>query len=65
MSDASNTWAQIIRQMLFVQSRNGQVYSKVLFSFRINSNPDDFIYITFSGVANANGSRNWEGSIAQ
>ena len=37
MSDASNTWSQAIHQMLFVQSRNSQVYSKVLFSLHINS----------------------------
>ena len=60
MSEASNSWAQIIHQMFFVRSRNGQVYSKVLFSFRINSDPNDFMYVTFSGVANTNGSRNWE-----
>ena len=35
--------------------------SKVGLSFRINSNPDDPMNITLSGVANTNGSRNWEG----
>lgn len=45
----------------YVKSRNGQVYSKLGLSFRINLNPDDPIYIRFSGIANTNGSRNWEG----
>jgi hypothetical protein len=37
------------------------VYSKLGLSFRINENPDDFMYITLGGVASTNGSRNWEG----
>jgi hypothetical protein len=52
---------ELIQQGLFVQSRNGQVYSKVGIAFRINSEPDGLMYINFSGIANANGSRNWEG----
>ena len=28
---------------------------------RIHENPENFINISFSGVANTNGSRNWEG----
>src|SRR5579859_3458441 len=52
---------ELIQQGLFVRSRNGQVYSKVGISFRINSEPDGLMYINFSGIANANGSRNWEG----
>ena len=47
--------------MFFVSSRNGQTYSKVLFSFTINQDPDGFMYASFRGVANTNGSRNWEG----
>jgi hypothetical protein len=45
----------------YVKSRNGQVYSKLSFSFGINLKPDDPVYIGFSGLANTNGSRNWEG----
>jgi hypothetical protein len=37
------------------------VYSKLGLSFRINSDPDGLMNITIGGVANANGSRNWEG----
>ena len=55
-------WAGGFNQALFFTSRNGQVFGKVDFSFRINENPDDFMYVKFSGVANANGSRNWEGA---
>jgi hypothetical protein len=53
----------VIQQSFFVQSRNGQVYSKVGLVFGINDTPDGIMYITFSGVANANGSRNWEAAI--
>jgi len=49
-----------IQQSFFVKSRNGQVYSKVHLLFGINDTPDGFMDITFSGVANTNGSRNWE-----
>ena len=45
----------------FVMSRNGQVYSKLRISFRIDGKPDGFMYMAFTGVANTNGSRNWEG----
>ena len=65
MSNSSNTWYEAVHQMFFVQSRNGQVYGKVNFSFRINQNPDDLVNITFNGVANTNGSRNWEATAPQ
>ncbi len=47
----------------FIRSRNGQVYSKLGLSFRINNTPDRIMYLSFSGVANTNGSRNWEASM--
>jgi hypothetical protein len=65
MSNGSNTWYEAVHQMFFVQSRNGQVYGKVNFSFRINQNPDDLVNITFSGVASTNGSHNWEATAPQ
>jgi hypothetical protein len=52
---------ELIQQGFFVQSRNGQVYSKVGFSLRINSDPDGLMNINFGGVANASASRNLEG----
>ena len=51
----------VIQQVFFIQSRNGQVYSKLGISFRINNVPSGTMYVTFGGVANTNGSRNWEG----
>ena len=45
----------------FIKSRNGQVYSKLGISFAINQTPDEPMDISFSGIANTNGSRNWEG----
>jgi hypothetical protein len=55
----------IIQQAFFVQSQNGQVYSKIGLSFGINEKPDGLMDITFSGVANANSSRNWEATVPQ
>jgi hypothetical protein len=56
---------ELIQQSFFVKSRNGQVYSKLALSFDINSAPDDYMDITFNGVANTNGSRNWEATAPQ
>ncbi len=57
--------AELIQEGYFVQSRDGQVYSKIDISVRINRDPDGLMSIDFSGVANTNASRNWEGSVAQ
>jgi hypothetical protein len=61
----NNNGIDTLDQMLFVQSRNGQVYSKIHLVLGINQTPDGFMYITFKGVANANGSRNWEATAPQ
>jgi len=61
-TNAPYKWFEFFNQGYFVMSRGGQVYSRVGISFRINANPDDFMSINFNGVANANGSRNWEAS---
>ena len=58
-------WAGGFDQGFFIQSRNGQVYSKLGLGFEINIAPDDFMYVTFSGVASTNGSRNWEATVPQ
>jgi len=50
------------RTRFFVESRNGQVYSKLRFDFGVNEKPDDLMYIEFAGIANTNYSRNWEGA---
>jgi len=60
-TNPSHKWFEEFNQGFFVMSRNGQIYSKLGLSFRINENPDDFMYITLGGVASTNGSRNWEG----
>src|ERR1039458_6809827 len=62
---ANNNGPDLVDQMFFVQSRNGQVHSKIHFLFGINDMPDGFIHVTFSGVANTNGSRNWEATVPQ
>jgi len=53
-------WFGGFDQMFFVRSRNGQVYSKLRFSFNINDDPDGFMSIGVRGIANTNSSRNWE-----
>jgi len=56
----NNNGPDLVDKMFFVQSRNGQVYSKVHLLFGINETPDKLMSVTFSGVANTNSSRNWE-----
>ena len=60
-----NKWFGGFDKMLFLESRNDQVYSKVDFSISINQNPDDNVSVEFHGVANTNGSRNWEATVPQ
>ena len=64
-TNAPHKWFGLFNQGFFVMSRNGQVYSKIGLSFRINENQDDFMYVTFSGAASTNGSRNWEATAPQ
>jgi hypothetical protein len=54
-------WFGGFDQGFFLMSRNGQVYSKLRFSFNINDDPDGLMSIAFRGIANTNSSRNWEG----
>ena len=50
-TNAPYKWAGGFDQGFFLMSRNGQIYSKLGLSFRINDNPDGFMYVTFGGVA--------------
>jgi hypothetical protein len=61
MSTTSNSWYQAVHQSFFLTSRNGQIYGKLRLSFHINSEPDGFMNVSFGGVVNTNGSRNFEG----
>jgi hypothetical protein len=63
MSTANQSWHAAVDQMFFIESREGKVYSKVRLIFGINDTPDGFMNITFNGVANTNGSRNWEATV--
>lgn len=65
MSTNDNTWYEAIHRTFFVKSRNGQMYSKFGVYFRINQNPDESMNINFAGIANTNGSRNWEATAPQ
>ena len=59
-TNAPYKWFGGFDQTFFLQSRNGQVYSKVNFGISINQQPDGYIWVEFHGVANTNSSRNWE-----
>lgn len=61
----NNNGPDLVDKMFFIQSRNGQVYSKVHLLFGINNMPDELMSVTFSGVANTNSSRNWEATAPQ
>jgi hypothetical protein len=61
----NNNGPDLVDKAFFIQSRNGQVYSKFGMEFGINATPDGLMYITFTGVANTNGSRNWEATAPQ
>jgi hypothetical protein len=60
-TNAPYRWVGGFNHGFFLRTRNGQVYSKLGLSFRINQQPEQPMYITLSGVANTNRSRNWEG----
>jgi hypothetical protein len=56
----NNNGTDGLDKSFFIQSRNGQVFSKLSFSMGINHQPDGLMYVAFHGVANTNYSRNWE-----
>lgn len=58
-------WHDGIDKELFFKSRGGQVYGKFYLVFGINREPNDSLYFQFRGVANTNGSRNWEATAPQ
>jgi hypothetical protein len=58
-------WFDNIQRVFFLTSRNGQVYSKLSLDFKINDDPNGTMWLQFTGVANANGSRNWEATVPQ
>lgn len=53
-------WSELVDRTFFVKSRNGQIYSRIYFSLSVNSRPAEPMWLTVRGVANTNGSRNWE-----
>jgi hypothetical protein len=56
-----SNWSPKIERRFFVQTRDGGVYTKLFFKVTINRNPTEPAEVTLSGVANTNGSCNWEG----
>lgn len=54
-------WSPTVESWFFVQTRDGGVYTKLSLKVDINRNPDAPADVTLYGVANTNGSCNWEG----
>jgi hypothetical protein len=65
MSHDDPAWFDNIQRVFFLTSRNGQVYSKLSLDFKINDDPNGTMWFQFTGVANANNSRNWEATAPQ
>ena len=65
MNHDDPAWYDNVDKVFFLKSRGGQVYSKLNFDFRINNEPNDLMWFQFRGVANTNGSRNWEATVPQ
>ncbi len=64
MNQNDPAWADNIQKTFFLKSRDGKIYSKFSLDFRVNNQPTDSMWFRFRGVANTNGSRNWEASIS-
>jgi hypothetical protein len=62
MNHDNLAWFDNVQKVFFLSSRGGQVYSKFYLNFGINDDPNEPLWFQFKGVANANGSRNWEGA---
>lgn len=62
MKQDDPAWFDNFRKAFFLKSRDGAAFSKFSFNFGINNKPDDEFSIQIRGVANLNGSRNWEDS---
>ena len=58
-------WFDNIQKVFYLTSRGGQIYSKFSLDFGINDDPNGSMWFQFKGVANANGSRNWEATAPQ
>jgi len=54
-------WSPKVERCFFVQTRDGGVYTKLSLKVAINLNPTEPAEVMLSGVANTNGSCNWEG----
>jgi hypothetical protein len=60
MDHGDRAWFDSFTKTFFLKSRGGQVYSRFDLDFGINLEPNDKIWVQVKGVANTNGSRNWE-----
>jgi hypothetical protein len=59
----SRGWSTNAHGYYFAQTRHGGIYSKMLLNVRINADPKLPYLISIAGVANTNGSCNWEANI--
>jgi hypothetical protein len=62
-ANKSRPWSTNAQGYYFTQTRQGGVYAKMLVNVSINPDPKVPYAISLSGIANTNGSCNWESSI--
>lgn len=62
-ANKSRPWSTNAQGYYFAQMRHGGVYAKMLVNVSINLDPKAPYAISLSGIANTNGSCNWESSI--
>jgi hypothetical protein len=60
-TNAPNQWSPTAHALFFVQTRHGDIYTKLNLKVGINLNPKDPVELALYGIANTNGSCNWEG----
>jgi hypothetical protein len=63
MKQNDPAWMDNFQKAFFLKSHDGAEFSKLSCDFMINDKPDDKVFIQIRGVANLNGSRNWEDSV--
>jgi hypothetical protein len=56
----NNNGREVFENSFFLKSRGGQIFAKVNIWLQINRRPEEPISVSINGVANVNGSRNWE-----
>lgn len=64
MSEDVSQNSESLDAILFVQTREGGVYTKLAIKITLNDAPDSLVNLDLHGITNTNGSCNWEGDPA-